>query len=336
MDQLTAILERAGGGQGGTLFLTGEAGIGKSRLAHEACSLARERGFLVLEARAYPLEGGLAYAPILAAFGPYLRRLDPNRRARLCSELAHLGRMFTDVRLPTPEPLGDRDLEKTRLFEAVARLLERIARETPVVLFLDDLHWADPASIELIHYLARGLSEQTVFLLGTYRVEDIDAAHGLRSLVTSLRRAGYSEELIVQRLDPDAVAELANSILGMEAPRELLALLDARAGGIPLIAEELIAALIDARQLVRNGGWTLGRDATTVLPSTLRDLILERLGRLNSTERRVTELVAVGGDAVPHSVLCLVSELDDTSILAAIYPLSTHGLFSQEHVGIGV
>ena len=82
MDRLAARLSRATLGQGGALFLVGEAGIGKTRLAHEALALAREQGFLVLEGSAYALEGRLAYAPILAAFGPFLRRLDSPRRAK--------------------------------------------------------------------------------------------------------------------------------------------------------------------------------------------------------------------------------------------------------------
>ncbi|HEY6411495.1 MAG TPA: ATP-binding protein, partial [Ktedonobacteraceae bacterium] len=124
MDRLAAQLERAAHGQGCAMFLAGEAGIGKTRLAHEALVLAREQGFLVLEGSAYALEGRLAYAPILAAFGPFLRRLDSPRQARLVSGLPDLGRLFTDLRLPAAEPLGDSALEKTRLFEAVARLLE--------------------------------------------------------------------------------------------------------------------------------------------------------------------------------------------------------------------
>ena len=171
MDQLAAGLERVAHGQGCVMFLVGEAGIGKTRLAHEALALAREQGFLVLEGSAYTLEGHLAYAPILAIFGPFLRRLDSPRQAQLVSGLSDLGRLFNDLRLPAPLPLGNPALEKTRLFEAVARLLERLARETPVLLFLDDLHWADPASIELLHYLARGIADQSVLVLGTYRAE---------------------------------------------------------------------------------------------------------------------------------------------------------------------
>lgn len=334
MARLEAQLSRTAHGQGRAMFLVGEAGIGKTRLAHEALALAREQGFLVLEGSAYALEGRLAYAPILAAFGPFLRRIDSPRQARLVSGLPDLGRLFTDLRLPAPLPLGDPALEKTRLFEAVARLLERLTRETPVLLFLDDLHWADPASIELLHYLARGLADQAVFVLGTYRAEEIDTARGLRSLVTSLRRAGLAEEAVITRLGPEAVAALATGVLRSEAPGELLTLLNARGGGTPFFVEALIEALIDAGQLrQRNGGWTLGTDLALLLPSNVRDLILDRLTRLDLTERRVLDLIAVSGEAVRHDALHAASGLDDEVLLGVVQRLRTNGLVIEDLSG---
>lgn len=208
MVRLRAALADASEGRGGAVLLSGEPGIGKTRLANELIEVAGLQGFTVLEGPAYPLEGSLAYAPVLAAFGPLLRRLDPAGRSRLVSGLTDLGRLFADLHLPPTEALGDPALEKTRLFEAVARLLERLARQSPVLLFLDDLHWADPASIELLHYLARGAAQQAVLVLGTFRDSEIDKARGLRSLVSSLRRARMSQEIGIARLGPEAVIEM--------------------------------------------------------------------------------------------------------------------------------
>jgi len=332
MDRLATLLARAAGGQGRAMFLAGEAGIGKTRLAHEALVLARERGFLVLEGSAYALEGRLAYAPILAAFGPFLRHLDSPRQARLVSGLPDLGRLFTDLRLPAPSPLGDSSLEKTRLFEAVARLLERLARESPVVLFLDDLHWADPASIELLHYLARGIADQAVLVLGTYRAEEIDTARGLRQLLlTSLRRAGLASEEALARLDPKAVAELAAGLLGSSVPGELLTLLGDRAGGTPLFVEALIRTLVDADQLRQHGeSWTLGTNLTPVLSRDIRELILGRLQHLDATERRVLDLIAVSGGTVSHAVLHEAGAWDDEVLLEAVQRLCSTGLAVED------
>jgi len=337
MDRLVAQLSRAARGQGCAMFLVGDAGIGKTRLAHEALVLARERDFLVLEGSAYALEGRLAYAPILAAFGPFLRRLDSPHQARLVSGLPDLGQLFTDLRLPAPLPLGDPALEKTRLFEAVARLLERLTRETPVFLFLDDLHWADPASIELLHYLIRGIADQAVFVLGTYRPEEINAARGLRQLLTSLRRSGLASEETLVRLEPEAVAELAAGMLGSSAPGELLTLLGARAGGTPLFVEALIRTLVDADQLHKRGeSWTLGANLVPALPPDIRDLILGRLQHLDATRRRVLDLIAVSGGSVPHVVLREAGEWSDEALLQAVQRLCTTGLVVENVDGAEV
>src|SRR5262245_5216588 len=295
--QLSAALARAAAGQGRTVMLLGEAGIGKTRLARETLALARARRFRTLEGRAHPAHpadgypaGGLAYAPFLEALGPYLRGLDPAEQGALVAGLPHLGRLFDGLRLPAPESLGDAALEKTRLFESVVRIVERMARQRPLALFLDDLHWADPASLELLHYLARGLSGQPVLLLAAHRSEptaSTGASSGLRTMLTSLGRAGLGEELRLGRRSGPAIAEMAAGLLGGAAPEPLLDLLEARSGGTPLFVEALLQALIEAGELVRAvGGWTLGPAADAVLPESIVDLLTERLEPLDPADRR--------------------------------------------------
>jgi predicted ATPase len=191
LDRVRAAIERAHGAIGGTLLLAGDEGIGKSRLAAEALVLARRRGFLTLNGTAYALHTDLAYAPVLEAVGPFLAGLPAGRLGQLVRGLPDLSRLFGNLALPLPVPLGDPALERTRLFEAVARLVERIAAERPLALSIDDLHWADHASLDLVHYLARGLTDQRVLLLGTYRLDEARAHPRLRSLVRS-HRAGCS------------------------------------------------------------------------------------------------------------------------------------------------
>jgi DNA-binding CsgD family transcriptional regulator len=293
--------------------------------------IARLQGFTVLEGPAYPLEGSLAYAPVLAAFGPLLRRLDPPGRSRLVRGLPDLGRLFTDLQLQPPEALGDPGLEKTRLFEAVARLLERLAGQSPVLLFLDDLHWADPASIELLHYLARGVAQQAVLVLGTFRDSEIDKARGLRSLVSSLRRARMSQEMGIARLGPEAVAGLVASLLAGRPPDDLLRTLEVRAAGTPLFVESLIESMLETGRLRRvEGAWTWDAEAATDLPPSIRDLILERLERLSPAQRHLLDLVAVGGEAVRQGVLLAAAALSEEAVLPAVRGLASGGLVVED------
>ena len=172
MARLGRALERAMAGRGGAVLVAGEPGVGKTRVARETAELARGRGFLVLEARGYALEANLAYGLVLEALNAHLRALDERTRARLLGDSRELARLFGGGRL------GEGELEKVQLFDAVARLLARLAAERPLLLWLDDLHWADAASLELLHFAARHLEAARFLLLGTLRAVDDIPGYG--------------------------------------------------------------------------------------------------------------------------------------------------------------
>ena len=328
--RLEAALAQAASGRGGVLSLAGETGIDKTRLGRETLVLAQRRGFQLLEGRAYPVESGLAYALVLDTLGPFLRRLDRSRLSILVSGLPDLGRLFGDLRLPQPESLGDPAVEKTRLFEATARLLERMAHQAPVFLFLDDLHWADPASLELLHYMARGLGDQPVLLLASYNPHEADSTRGLRAMLKSLQRMGLAEELAISRLTPESQTELVRGMLGGEAPPELIGFLDAHAAGTPLFLEAIVRSLIDAGRLARvESRWSLDPGIELTLPSGVRELIQERLDRLAQDDRHLLDLIAVCGDAVGFSVLRQASGLVEDVLLTALQRLRSAGLVSE-------
>jgi DNA-binding CsgD family transcriptional regulator/tetratricopeptide (TPR) repeat protein len=302
--RVRAVVDRVAGGQGRMLLLAGPAGIGKSRLLAAATALAGDRGFVVLRGGARVLGRGLAYAPILEAFGPYLRALAPGRRVRLLDGLADLGRLFGDLHLPPAGPLGDPALERTRLFEAVARLVARMGEGAPVVLAVDDLHWADTATGELLHYVARGVSGHRVLVLGAYRSGEAAGQPALQALLQDLRRAGLGEELRLDGLTPEAIRSLAGAVLGGEPPSALVELLAARAAGSPLITTTLVSELLRSGGLFRSGGaWILGPSAGELVPILVRDLVHGQLRRATGEQRNLLELVVVAGDAAMLPVL---------------------------------
>jgi DNA-binding CsgD family transcriptional regulator/tetratricopeptide (TPR) repeat protein len=337
LSRISAALQAVAGGQGRVLFVSGQPGIGKTTLAREALTMARSRGFVALEGRAHALEGGLGYAPLVDALGSFLRSLDPAERGRLVSGLPDLGRLLDGLQLPPPIPLGDPALEKTRVFEAVTRLVERVSSKQPIALFLDDLHWADPASVELLHYLSRGLADLPVLLLSTYRLQEAPSARGLELLLKSLRRMGLLEELTLQPLDADGVAELAGRLLGHAVSPRLLELLDARAAGVPLFVQALVRGLMEAGYLVRNeAGWELGLVPPGIIPRDVRDLVTEQLDQIAPVERRLVELIAAGGDLAPHPVLWEVSGLGEDELSGALLRLRALGLITEEHLDADV
>lgn len=320
-------IARVVGGSGAALLIDGESGIGKTSLARYGVEIALERGFRTLEGKSNPLNQGIAYGPVVEAFGRVLRDLEPVERHRLTGDLPALGRLFEGVDLPQPEPLGDSALDKTRLFEAVLRLLDRMSREAPVALLLDDLHWFDPTSLELLAYLSRDLSGLPVLVIGTVRTDD-EQRPAVGLLLQSLRRTGVVDEITLSPLDEHDLAVFAGHLLGGDPPLGLVEYLAVRSGGVPLFAAALVEALSERQVLVEGEGrWMLAGSPDVPPPPVIHHAILQRLERLEGAERRLLELVAVGGDDVASSVLREVST--DRRVDAALAGLVDSGLLIE-------
>ncbi len=335
--QLELALRGARGGQGSAVFLAGEMGIGKTRLASEALDLATQQGFLTLRGTAYQLEGDISYAPLVSAFGGHLRRLDTYQRSRLVQALPDLGRLFPELGLPSPDLLGDPALEKTRLFEAVSRLMSRMASDKPVVLWLDDLHWADAATLEMLHYIGRALANERALLLGAYRPEEMNAARGLRALVSSLSRAGVGQEVKLAPLARRDTAEICRAVLGGEPPAGLLDLLERMAAGTPLLVTEIVSALQDRGSLSQVGGvWALDPGESSVVPANVRELLLERFGGLDKHALKLLDVLAAGGDTVGGAALKAASGLDDEEYYRSTTLLQVRGLVREEADGLEI
>jgi len=331
--QIRQALAETAAGRGQVTFVVGQMGIGKTRLVEEALVEARRQDFVVLVGRTPAAGSGLAYAPILSAFGAPLRSLDPTERDELVGDLPHLGRLWPDFGLPPPATVQDPDLERALLFEAVARLLERLSADVPVLLFVDDLHWADGPSLTLLGYLVPTMAASRIALVGTYRPEGMLENKGLRQFVTNARRSGTVSEFTLRGLDPDGVAALAAGLLGDAAPQAVLDL-SARAAGTPLFVEALIRGLLDAGALVRSDtGWVLSGDRPTTLPRTVHDLIVDRLDLLSPEERSTVELIAHGAQGLPHDLLERAAVLEPNDVVAVIRRLVDAGLVVQDDEG---
>lgn len=330
LDRIRAALAAATDGAGQIVFVVGQMGIGKTRLAEEALTLARRRQFLVLVGRTPAASSGLAYAPLLSAFGAVLRSLDPPERDAMVGDLPHLGRLWPELGLPPTVPVQDPDLERALLFEAVARLLERLADDSPVGLFVDDIHWADAPSLALLGYLIPSLAALPVLLIGTYRPEGVADNKGFRQFLANARRSGLASEIPLPALDPDGVAAMAADILGDAPPASLLEL-SARAGGTPLFVEALVRGLLDAGALVRSPeGWTMGEHGSKTLPHGVRDLVADRLELLVPDERSTVELIAHGVQGLPHDLLEHVAAIEPGRLLDVVRRLVGAGLLIQD------
>jgi predicted ATPase len=316
-------IEAGRGKRGGAVVVYGIAGIGKSRLLAEAMAAARERGRRTLHGAAQ-VEQGLSFALVVEALRPLVEADD--RSSGLTNGLPDLGRLFPGLPVPPDVGLGDPDLDRTRLFEAVRQLLDRAARRQPLVLVLDDLHWADQASLALLHHLLRGLAgAPCLFLLG-YR--DTEVGPALADLLAVLRREQVTE-LALRPIGAEAVDELCRSLLAGAAPAELLAMLATRAGGVPLFVVEIVRHLVDSGALFRRRKrWELRPGASRDVPAVVEDLLRRRLDGLTDEARSIVELVALCGGAALDDVLGHLVDGDD-ALDAGLSSLQAAGLVEE-------
>ncbi|HUR92343.1 MAG TPA: AAA family ATPase, partial [Gemmatimonadaceae bacterium] len=345
LSALTGILSKAVAGCGNTLFLSGEGGVGKTRLVEAVADKAAKLGFTIAVGRAYPVETGVPYAVFADALLPVLRALDPSQLTILsrggAAELHHL--------FPTLGAEGDRARAnagadpaelKARLLWNFSQFLSRFAGRQPLLLVLENLQWADASSMELLHFLARQLREGTrLVLIGTYNETERDANEVLRTTEQSLLRLGAATVRHLDALKEPQVAELVQQSFGIP-PTEASAfarLLYDWTRGNPFFMEETLKSLVDSGRLVeRDGQWT-GWDMDSLdLPPTVRDALGVRLDRLSPGARTVANLAAVVGTRAGYDVLRSVSGLGEADFVNAIDELRSARVLEEAARGEGL
>jgi DNA-binding SARP family transcriptional activator len=305
-------------GSGGVVVLTGEAGIGKTRLASELARAAHDRGTLVLYGRAD--EDAIApYQPFAEALRPYLgaRSREELRGLPLAAEL---GRLVPDQadRLPALGAAATRDPagERYRLFEAAAALLASAAAQHPLLLVLDDLHWADRPTLLLLRHLARA-PLGPVLILGTARTDEPAAALG--ALLTDLDRDGLVQRVALEGLGQRDVDALVTAWLGADAPGALTGSVWSETGGNPFFVEEVL------RQV-----WESGAPG---VPEGVREMLAGRLERLGEPAGDVLRLAAVAGGELRLDVLEAAGALPRAELVEALDAALAAHLIREEPAG---
>lgn len=268
-------------GRGGLVLLAGEAGVGKTTLARQALAAS---GLGVLEGQAH--QGiTLPYGPLVAS----LRACQP-REAAAGDVIARA------LALAVPDPAAPAEGDRPALFEALRAAFAALAARQPLAVLLDDLHWADSATLEVLPALASALGQVPLLLLGIYRSDEIPRGHPVRRLRSDLRRIGHFAEIAVEPLDREQTTSLVARTLGATPNPALAAAIYDRTEGVPFFVEELVAGLALGERLRRGAaGLELGDGAELPLPESVRDAVLLRLNGLPESARRALEIAAVLG-----------------------------------------
>jgi DNA-binding CsgD family transcriptional regulator/tetratricopeptide (TPR) repeat protein len=315
LQRLEAALAASADGRGSTMLIGGEAGIGKTRLASELGERAREVGATVLSGRCIDLVGsGLPYLPLVEA----LRQLCGSPAlADAGSSLRELSRLVPELSEPgAPMPANAASPDsQLRLFEETLGVLERVSAEVPLVLVLEDLHWADGSTLDLVAFLAHAAREQRMLIVATYRSDELTPESSLRRLVAELVRAREAAALTLEPLGRDEIAQLLAGIAEAPLPAALVDEIYERSDGNPFFAEELVAAA------------ERGEDT---LPQGLRDALLQRLAGLDGETRSLLRIAAAAGRDVPFRLLAAVAPLSEAELVEALRQSVEHDVLAPD------
>ena len=294
-------------GQGGTLLVGGEAGIGKTTLVEDLSIEAEEQDCLVLWGHAYDLSVTPPYGPWLEIFRQYRSTAD--------RDLPPLPPFVGD--LNETAAMGSQDA----LFVAVADFFTAVAAQCPLVLVLDDLHWFDQASLDFCRFLARQVENHRIVVVATYRADELHRRHPLYALLPLLVREAGAQRVEVQRLDAVGHQALIQRqyALPEDDQRRLERYLEEHAEGNPLYAGELLRTLEESGVLTKQeDAWLLGDLTQVRVPPLLRQVIEGRLARLHHDTRQLLQIAAVIGQDVPLDLWQQVSGADDNTLMTAI------------------
>jgi predicted ATPase len=327
---LAAHLHAVTDGHGRLVLVSGEPGIGKSRLLAELGARARAAGWVVLGGAAYDAEGMPPYLPLLEALQAYVRACPPEKLTDLLGAgAAEVARLAPEVRarlphVPAAAPAATAE-ERFRLFEAVTDFLLAIARapdRAGLVLCLDDLHWADEATLLLVEHLVRRLAEAPLLVVVAYRDTETPAGRPFARTLERLRRPHEApvELLTLTRLPSAAVAALLQRLSGREPPPSLVDVIIGETEGNPFFVGEVYRYLVEAGRLLdETGAWrTDVRVGDVDVPQTVRLAIAGRLGRVSLECRRLLGVAAVIGRTFPWDLVRVAAGGDEEALLDAL------------------
>jgi tetratricopeptide (TPR) repeat protein len=332
--ELRRALDSTAASQGHLVLISGEPGIGKSRLVDEFAVLVRARGLQLLTGRCWDAGGAPAYWPWVQALRSHLRREEPDRiTAQIGSAAIDIVQMLPEIRelfpdLPTP-PSVDPDSARFQLFDSTASFLRNVARTEPVVLVLEDLHAADTPSLLLLRFLAEQLYAQ-IMVLGTYRDVELTPDHPLTATVAELSRQPSCKLIRLRGLTHDDVVAFVGAVSGEAAPSGLALALHRETKGNPLFITEALRLLSSEGRLQSMTDLATFRIA---VPKSVRDVIGRRVGGLDEYPRRVLSLASVLGSEFAVEPLRLLGDMSRTDLLDALGAAVSAGLLEPAGVG---
>ncbi len=325
MDALHARWEQATQGHGSVVLIGGVAGVGKSRLVEEFAATVRWHGGIVTHAHCYEPERMLPYQPLADLLRGLTIQEERVTRTLPAWARRELARLAPELGGPAAQSIFARDaLQPERqdiLFHAIAAFICDFALRTPLLIVFEDLHWATDSMLAALHYLVRQTAAQRVLILGTFRTEEIGETHTLVTMATQLARDGLAQQITLEPLPVEALAELVRRIFKADADAEFVARLYAHTEGNVFFIIETLRSLTEM---------SLPEGALPV-PGNVRALIASRLGHLSPPAREWIAGAAVAGRAFDFDLVCRAIGMDEDTALQAVDELLERGFLREGH-----
>jgi class 3 adenylate cyclase/tetratricopeptide (TPR) repeat protein len=312
------------GGARRMMFLAGEPGIGKTTLSAQFASDVYDEGGLVVYGRSDE-DLGVPYQPWIEAFGQLVAHAPEQVLvSHVGARGAHLARLVPQLaeRLQVEAPSGgDADAERFVLYGCVTDLLSRMSAEQPVLFVLDDLHWADRATVQLLRQVANAEQPMRVGVLGTFRDSEIGTDHPVSELLAALHREGGADRIALRGFGDDELLALLETIAGHDMDDQGVALRDAllaETAGNPFFVAEILRHLAESGAIYQrdDGRWVADADLRAAgLPVSVREVIGRRIATLGPDTERVLALASVIGRDFDISLLAVVANIDEDTVI---------------------
>jgi predicted ATPase len=324
-------------GHGHLALISGEPGVGKTRLAHELMVYAQLAGAAVLRGGCYEYEAATPYMPLAEALRDWIgEQTAENLRRQVGSSAYELARLVPEIEvkigpLSPNQPLPPND-ERLRLFDHIARFLQKIAAERGLLLFLDDLHWADHGTIALLHYLLRRLRNERALVLAAYREVELDRSRPLSAALIEWNRERLALRVPVGRLPPDATYAMLCGLLNLDnVSDEFAQLIHRETEGNPFFVEEVVKSLIEQGQIYRaDDHWERKEIAELTVPQSVREAIGRRLNRLSGPCLDMLHTAAALGRTFKYNELITAATAPEDQVLDALDEASEAQLIRSE------
>jgi len=339
--QLMHCFDSALSGKGTTVFIYGEAGVGKTRLVNEFLALAKKMGAKNLSGWCLS-EAAISYFPFTEAFNTYISTIgDDKAKSTMKKQLGITGWLKGPEfarESKARELFSTPEIERDRTFEAATRVLLQLSAQEPLVLFLDDLQWADHLSLALLHYLARKCRNSRLLIIGAYRPEELirtkeERLHPLEQTMFSMSREDLLVKMELDRLKRDDFPEFLRSIFRSSIDEEFAEKLYKETEGNPLFALETLNLLVEEGFLSeREGRWILAAPLEKLgIPSKVHGVITQRIARLEREERKLLDLAAVCGYSFSPDILSRTLASDIADVLQTLVEIEQrHRLIRSE------